>query len=120
MDLLIAVLTLLLLGLVVLVLIAPLRRAEQQRYEASQAPAGAPSSDAAEGATLRRDELEAAREAKYREIRDAEMDYRTGKLSEPDYRALDVELRAEALRILDALDAVGGARPEGETGEGDR
>ena len=29
-----------------------------------------------------RAELEAAREAKYREIRDAELDYRTGKLSE--------------------------------------
>ncbi len=54
--------------------------------------------------STRRDELEAAREAKYREIRDAEMDYRTGKLSDEDYRALDVELRAEALAILDALD----------------
>ena len=33
---------------------------------------------------MRRAELEAAREAKYREIRDAELDYRTGKLSDDD------------------------------------
>ena len=31
-------------------------------------------------------ELEAARDAKYREIRDAELDVRTGKLSDEDYR----------------------------------
>ena len=36
-----------------------------------------------------RAELEAAKEAKYREIRDAELDHRTGKLSEADWRALD-------------------------------
>jgi ribosomal protein S18 acetylase RimI-like enzyme len=53
--------------------------------------------------------LEAAKEAKYREIRDAELDYRTGKLSEGDWRALDASLRAEALELLrraDALEAV--------------
>jgi hypothetical protein len=48
--------------------------------------------------------LEAARDAKYREIRDAELDYRTGKLSEADWRALDRSLRAEAVTILQALD----------------
>jgi hypothetical protein len=56
----------------------------------------------------RRAELEAAKQAKYREIRDAELDYRMGKLSEPDWRAVDRELRAEAaeiLRRLDELDA---------------
>ncbi|MDQ6750109.1 MAG: hypothetical protein M3Z33_05070 [Actinomycetota bacterium] len=52
--------------------------------------------------------LQAAKEAKYREIRDAELDFRTGKLSEADYRALDAELRAEAVEILRALDAAGG------------
>ncbi len=36
-----------------------------------------------------RAELEAAKEAKYREIREAELDYRTGKLSREDWRALD-------------------------------
>ena len=49
-------------------------------------------------------ELEARKEAKYREIRDAEMDARTGKLSEDDHRALDRQLRAEAVEILKALD----------------
>jgi flagellar biosynthesis/type III secretory pathway M-ring protein FliF/YscJ len=51
-------------------------------------------------------ELEAAREAKYREIRDAELDYRTGKLSETDYEAIDTTLRAQAMEILRALDRV--------------
>ena len=31
-------------------------------------------------------ELEAAKEAKYREIRDAELDYKTGKMSDGDWR----------------------------------
>ena len=51
-----------------------------------------------------RDALDAAKEAKYREIRDAELDYRTGKLSEADWRALDRSLRAEAIELLDALE----------------
>jgi flagellar biosynthesis/type III secretory pathway M-ring protein FliF/YscJ len=58
--------------------------------------------DAAESAE--RAELEAARDAKYREIRDAELDYRTGKLSETDWRGLDRGLRAEAVEILRRLD----------------
>jgi Tfp pilus assembly protein FimT len=52
-------------------------------------------------------ELEARKEAKYREIRDAEMDLRTGKLSEEDHRVLDRQLRAEAVVILKALDDAG-------------
>ena len=55
----------------------------------------------------RREELEAAKEAKYREIRDAELDFRTGKLSEDDWRALDRELRAEAMELLRRLDELG-------------
>ncbi|MGZ4190882.1 MAG: hypothetical protein ACXVRW_00350 [Solirubrobacteraceae bacterium] len=51
------------------------------------------------------DELEAEREAKYREIRDAELDLRTGKLSEADHAAIDQSLRAEAVEILHRLDA---------------
>jgi hypothetical protein len=49
-------------------------------------------------------ELEAAREAKYREIRDAELDHATGKLSTEDYQAVDTTLRAEAITILHDLD----------------
>ena len=51
--------------------------------------------------------LEAAKEAKYREIRDAELDFRTGKLSAADYRALDHALRAEAIELMRRLDAAG-------------
>jgi hypothetical protein len=49
--------------------------------------------------------LEAAKEAKLREIRDAELDYRTGKLSEADWRTVDAQLRAEAMDLIRRLDA---------------
>ena len=54
--------------------------------------------------------LEAAKEAKFREIRDAELDFRTGKLSRDDYRSLDTTLRAEAIELLRALDSLRGER----------
>jgi hypothetical protein len=53
-----------------------------------------------------RADLEALRDSKYREIRDAELDYRTGKLSEEDFKALDEALRAEAVQILRRIDAL--------------
>ena len=52
--------------------------------------------------------LEAAKESKYREIRDAELDFRTGKLSRDDYRALDRQLRHEAIAILREIDELRG------------
>jgi flagellar biosynthesis/type III secretory pathway M-ring protein FliF/YscJ len=52
----------------------------------------------------RRAELEAAKESKYREIRDAELDFRMGKLTEADFRLTDRELRGQAIRILRELD----------------
>ena len=52
----------------------------------------------------RRAALEAAKEQKYREIRDAELDFRTGKTDDSDFRATDRELRAEAIAILRQLD----------------
>jgi hypothetical protein len=86
---------------IVLFVSAPLRRA----------PAGPPD-DAAElrerAAAARVADLQAAREAKYREIRDAELDHRTGKLSDADFDAVDRALRAEAVEILHELDRVGG------------
>lgn len=51
-------------------------------------------------------DLEAAREAKYREIRDAELDHRTGKLSDDDYEAIDSALRGEAIEIMHAIDTI--------------
>jgi hypothetical protein len=79
------------LAVVVVVVAAPLRRrgAEEAVESAERA------------------ELEAAREAKYREIRDAELDHRTGKLSEADWRVQDRALRAEAVEILRRLDELG-------------
>ena len=62
---------------------------------------------AREDSSLRAD-LEAAKQAKYREIRDAELDHRMGKLSDEDWRAVDRELRAEAAEILRRLDELEG------------
>jgi uncharacterized membrane protein len=91
-DVLAPLIVIVLLGVVVWLVSGPLRR-------------GAAAADEVEGA--RRDDLEAAKEAKYREIRDAELDHRTGKLSQEDWRALDCELRAEAMDLLRRLDELG-------------
>jgi cytochrome c-type biogenesis protein CcmF len=58
-------------------------------------------------------ELEALKEAKYREIRDAELDHAAGKLSDEDFALLDAELRKEAVEILDGAngDANGNGNP---------
>jgi hypothetical protein len=54
-------------------------------------------------------ELEARKEAKYREIRDAEGDLRAGKLSREDHLTLDRTLRREAIEILEEMDQLGRA-----------
>jgi hypothetical protein len=56
-------------------------------------------------------DLEARKEAKYRQIRDAEADHASGKLSDDDYERLDRELRGEAIDILKRLDRL---RPKQE------
>ncbi|HYM58462.1 MAG TPA: hypothetical protein VES79_10930 [Solirubrobacteraceae bacterium] len=95
------VVVLVVLALVVLVVSAPLRSARGHPVEA--------------GESAERAELEAAKEAKYREIRDAELDFRTGKLSEADWRAQDRALRAEAVELLRGLDALGETEGEPST-----
>ena len=90
MDVLAPLIVIAVLTVVVLLVSAPLR--------------GGASARAEERDELRRADLEAARESKYREIRDTELDYRTGKLSEADWRRIDRELRAEAIEILRRLD----------------
>jgi hypothetical protein len=82
-------LVLVVLAVAVLVITGPLRAGRAASAEGSQ--------DA---------ELEAAKEAKLREIRDAELDYRTGKLSRDDWQSLDSALRAEAIELLRRLDAL--------------
>ena len=74
---------------------APLRRALVVRPDET-------GSDLARATELA--ELEAAREAKLRELRDADMDHRTGKLSDADYEELDQTLRGEAIAIMHDID----------------
>jgi hypothetical protein len=83
------VLVIVILALVVWVVAGPLRRGPQAVADAD---------------TVERDTLEAARDAKYREIRELELDHRTGKLSDADFKALDRQLRGEAVAILRELD----------------
>jgi hypothetical protein len=89
-DVLAALIVVVLLAVVVVVVSAPVRRGAVATEDEREA--------------VGRADLEAAKEAKYREIRDAELDYRTGKLSEADWRAIDRELRAEAMELLRAMD----------------
>jgi hypothetical protein len=95
MNVVIVLLALALLAVVIAVIAAPLRA----RLDRPAVPVAADSSP-------RRAELEAARESKYREIRDADLDFRTGKLSADDYAAIEAALRTEALAILDQLEAL--------------
>ena len=92
-----AIALLVLAALVAVVVGGPLRkRGEEERAEQG-----------------RIEELEAAKEAKYREIRDAELDREMGKLSPDDWRGVDRDLRGEAIEILRELDRLEG-RPPGE------
>jgi predicted Holliday junction resolvase-like endonuclease len=56
-------------------------------------------------------DLEARKEAKYRQIRDAEADRAAGKLTEEDFQRLDRELRAEAIEILKRIDRLRPPKP---------
>ena len=89
------------LAVVVVFVGGPLRRAAVRGPAARADPVQA-RSELAEETELA--DLEAAREAKYREIRDAELDHRTGKLSDADFQAIDRTLRSEAIKILHQLD----------------
>ncbi len=57
-----------------------------------------------DGEAERREQLELAKQVKYREIRDLELDYKAGKLERNDWQRLDQDLRREALAILAQLD----------------
>jgi hypothetical protein len=77
---------------------APLRRSD------AEPDAGARTEDP------RVAELEARKEALYRQIRDAELDRAQGKLSDADWRRQDAELRREAIEVLRELDRVSEGR----------
>jgi hypothetical protein len=82
-------------ALVAFVVLGPLRRPGQTEREDHS----------------RLEELRAAKEAKYREIRDAELDREMGKLSPDDWRSVDRDLRGEAIEILRELDRLEGRPP---------
>jgi len=105
------ILILALLAVVVLVVLAPLRDGAARGQPGDPAAASQAGAGAAAQPSFAREELDAAREAKYREIRDCELDFRTGKLSRGDYDELDVQLRAEALAILDRIELLGAEEP---------
>jgi hypothetical protein len=119
MDLLVLLLGFLLLAVVIALVGAPLRAARDRELAGEHVPND---EDPERRQAYERARLESAREAKYGEIRDAELDLRTGKLSREDYEAVDAALRAEALEVLDRLQALeregGAAAGEGawETG----
>jgi hypothetical protein len=85
-------LALVILALLAIFVVAPLRR----REAGAEAPVG-------ESPELA--DLEARKEALYRQIRDAELDREQGKLSHADWKRLDAELRAEAIAVLKQIDA---------------
>jgi hypothetical protein len=72
---------------VIAFLIAPLRGGHQQQEETGETRAG---------------RLAAEREVVYASIRDLDEDFETGKLTEQDHAALRGELRAQAVRLLQA------------------
>ena len=65
-------------------------------------------------------DLELRKEAKYREIRDAELDHAAGKLSDEDIERQRAELRREALVILKQLEQLQGeaAAPDRRSASG--
>jgi type II secretory pathway component PulM len=97
---LVAIIAVLLLAAVVVIVAGPLRRAAP--------PAADREAELAD--------LETARAAKYREIRDAELDLATGKLSAADHAAIDASLRAEALEILKRIKSARGEAGEAPAG----
>jgi hypothetical protein len=64
-------------------------------------------------------DLEARKEAKYREIRDAQLDHAAGKLSAADFQRQAAELRAEAADLLARLDEARGREGAAGLGSGE-
>jgi hypothetical protein len=62
--------------------------------------------------------LEIARDSKLGEINDLALDFRLGKLSADDYRALNTTLRSEAVEIIRRIDASAEARKRPRVGRG--
>jgi hypothetical protein len=100
MDVLVLLAIIALMGAVVALVTRPLRGGAQQ-------------AESAEAARLA--DLLAARDAKYREIRELELDRATGKLADGDFRHQDRVLRGEAIEILRELDRLSPPAAPGDT-----
>lgn len=87
-------LALLAVGLVAYPLLAPPREDEEERD---------PPEDL--------EELHRRKESTYAAIKELEFDFRTGKLSEEDFHALDARYRMDALELIDAIEAFEGEGP---------
>lgn len=74
------------------------------------------------------EELYRRKEATYSALKELEFDYKTGKLSESDFRELEMRFKADALEILEAMEQMehpaprtkstgraGGGRRDGDT-----
>ena len=61
-----------------------------------------------------RAELEDAKQAKYREIKDAELEHKAGRMTREQWEETDAELRREALQILRRIDTLGAERGTAE------
>ncbi len=85
------------LAVLILVVLAAFVLAPLRRPDAASPPSEDP----------RLAELEARKEALYRQIRDAELDRAQGKLSDADWARLDSELRREAVGVLEQIDRAG-------------
>lgn len=96
MDVLVLLAIIALLGVVAWFISLPLRRPVVEQED--------------ERTAMRVADLEAAKQAKYREIRELELDHRTGKVTDADFREQDRRLRAEAVVILRELDELAGDR----------
>ncbi len=92
------VLAILLLALVAAWVVVPLRRDRDAAERGLENP--------------RLADLEARKQAKYREIRDAELDHAQGKIGDEEFARQDAELRREAIEILKELDASNGGAGE--------
>ena len=99
------VIALIVVAVVVWFVSVPLRRSGQQSAAASQ-----------HIEDPRIAELEARKEAKYREIKDAELDREQGKLSQADWSRQDAELRRDAIQILKELDRAHAKAGDGHAG----
>ncbi len=84
-------LTILLLAALAAFVSVPIWRGDDPKAEAGEDPVRA--------------ELEARKQAKYRQIRDLEMDREQGKVTKADWARADAELRREAVAILREIDA---------------